>query len=318
MFNALSRLIRLPNLGMVFLTMYLMRWSIVRPILDLLGYSPQMGEGIFFMLVMSIVLITAAGNAINDYHDVSADRLNHPDKVVIDKFIGRRAVIILHFVLSTIGVLLGLFVSLYHHIYWMIPVILITPGLLWLYSTIYKHRLLLGNLLISLFAGMVPLLVVLYEYPLLVRANSDALEQFPDLFRPVLYWVGLFSIFAFLTNLILEIIKDAAEFKGDREVGSRTLAVVFGRKVSKIAAGVLSFITLAGLTTVFLIFLRDWLSLTYFSLFLLIPWILLIVQLFRADDPKAFNRLTQLVKIIMLTGLIYAPVAYIVMKMLLM
>jgi 4-hydroxybenzoate polyprenyltransferase len=276
-----------------------------------------MGEGIFFMLVLSTVCITAAGNAINDYHDVSADRLNHPDKVVIDKFIGRRAVIILHFILSSLGVLLGLFVSLYHHIYWMIPVILIIPVLLWLYSTIYKHKLLVGNLLISLLTGMVPLLVVLYEYPLLLRANRDVLEQFPDLFRPVLYWVGLFSLFAFLTNLILEIIKDAAEFRGDREVGSRTLAVVFGRKVSKITAGVLSLITLAGLATVFLLFLRDWLSLVYFALFLLVPWILLIVQLFRAEEQKAFYQLTQLVKIIMLTGLIYAPVAFIVMKMLL-
>ena len=317
MVTAIFRLIRLPNLGMVFLTMYLMRWSIVRPILDLLGFEPQMGEFNFLLLVLSTVLITAAGNAINDYHDVSVDRVNQPDKVVIDKFIGRRAVIIAHFVLSSIGVLLGLFVSLYYHIFWMIPVILLVPVSLWFYSTVYKHRLLLGNILISILTGMVPLMVVLFEYPLLIRANNEILGQFPNLFRPVLYWVGLFSLFAFLTSLILEIIKDAAELPGDREVGSRTLAVVFGRKVSNMLAGILSFITLGGLAAVFLLFLRDWMSLAYFAIFLVIPWILLIIRMFKAENPKEYMQLAQLVKLIMLAGLMYAPLAYLVMKMLL-
>lgn len=317
MIRAISRLIRIPNLAMVFLTMYLMRWSIVRPILELLGFQPQMPEVNFFLLVLSTILITAAANVINDYHDVSIDRVNNPDKVVIDRFISRRSAIILHFVLNSIGILLGIFVSLYHHIYWLIPGFILVPALLWFYSTSFKHKVLLGNLLISLLTGMVPLLVVLFEYPLTLRANQDVLEQFPNMFRPVLYWIVLFSVFAFLTNFIREIIKDAEGLEGHLEVGSRTIAVVYGRKVSKIIATVISVISLAGLTVVFLVFLRDWMSLTYFAIFLAIPFLLLLFQIPKAEGANSFNRLSHLVKIIMLAGLLYAPLAYLVMNVIL-
>ena len=70
--QAISRLVRLPNLIMVILTMYLMRWSIVRPLLDLLGFDPVMPEWSFALLVFSTVMITAAGNVINDFHDSPA------------------------------------------------------------------------------------------------------------------------------------------------------------------------------------------------------------------------------------------------------
>ena len=167
---------------MVFITMYLMRWSIVRPILELMGFEPQMPELTFFLLVMSTVLITAAGNVINDYHDVHADRFNHFDDVVIDRYISRRQAIIIHFVLNSIGILLGLFVTIYHHLYWLSPLFILTPIIFWFYSTSFKHKIFIGNLIVSLFTGMVPLLVILFEFPLLIKANRDIMQDFPNMF----------------------------------------------------------------------------------------------------------------------------------------
>ena len=299
---------------MVFLTMYLMRWSIVRPILDLMGFEVQMPELTFFFLVLSTVFITAAGNVINDYHDVSVDRVNQPDRVVIDKFIGRRSAIILHFALNTAGIILGVFVSFYHHLYWLSPIFLVVPVGLWFYSTVYKHRVFIGNFLISVVIAMVPLLVVLFEYPLICRANQDILVEFPDMFHPILYWVGLFAAFAFLTNLIREIIKDAKDIEGDREVGSKTIAVVFGLKWSKVLATILVLISLLGLAIIFFLFLSDWLSLVYFVVFLALPLTILFIQLIRVKDSKGYHHLSQLVQIIMLTGLMYAPLAYFIMN----
>ncbi len=304
-------------MAMVFFAMYLMRWSIIKPILDLMGFEPQMPEWTFFLLVLSTIFITAAGNIINDYHDVSVDRVNQPTKVVIDKFIGRRLAITLHFVLSIAGVLLGLFVSVYHHLYWLSPVFIIVPPGLWFYSTIYKHRVFIGNFLISLLTGMVPLLVVLFEYPLVCRANQDVLTEFPDMFYPILIWVGLFSLFAFLTNLIREIVKDAGDIKGDREVGSRTIAVVFGLKVSNIISGLLSVISVSGLGFIFLKYLGDWMSLVYYAIFLAVPHIILIIKLFRANSSEAYHRLSQLIQLILFAGLVYAPLAYYIMKLVL-
>ncbi len=317
MIKSISRLVRIPNLAMVFLSMYLMRWSIVLPILDLMGFEMQMPEFTFFLLVLSTVCITAAGNVINDYHDVSVDRFNQPDRVVIDKFIGRRSAIILHFALNSVGIILGVYVSFYHHLFWLSPIFIIVPVGLWLYSTIYKHRVFVGNFLISVVTAMVPLLVVLFEYPLICRVNQDVLIEFPDMFHPILYWVGLFAAFAFVTNLIREIIKDAEDIEGDKEVGSKTIAVVYGLKVSNILALILVLVSLIGLALIFILFLRDWLSLTYFVVFLALPLIILFVQLLRVKDSKGYRRLNHLTQIIMLAGLVYAPIAYFIMNIVL-
>ena len=314
MITALSRLLRIPNLAMVFLTMYLMRWSIIRPILELTGYEPEMPEITFLFLVLSTVFITAAGNVINDYHDIHADRHNHPDKVVIDKKISRRQAIILHFVLNLIGISMGIFVSIWHRLYWLSPIFILVPVILWFYSTTYKHKVFIGNFLISLLTAMVPLLVLLFEYPLIRNANRDVLQQFPDIFNPVIYWIGLFSLFAFLTNLIREIIKDAEDVAGDREVGSKTIAVIYGVGSSKILALVLAVLSFVGLSIVFFIYLSTWMSLVYFGILLAVPFLLLIIQLPRALESKDFHRLSLLVKVIMLAGLLYAPLAYLVMK----
>ena len=44
----------------------------------------------FVLLVISTVSIGAAGNIINDYFDIKADRVNRPDTIVIGKHIKRR------------------------------------------------------------------------------------------------------------------------------------------------------------------------------------------------------------------------------------
>jgi len=317
MIKSLSRLLRLSNLGMVFLTMYLLRWSIVRPILEIIGFEPQMPEMTFFLLVLSTVLITAAGNVINDYHDIHADRLNNPEKVVVGRQISRRQAIILHLVLNIIGIALGIFISFYHRVYWLSLIFAAVPTILWFYSTSFKHRIIIGNLIVSVLTATVPLLVALFEYPLLRRANPELLTRFPGMFDPILYWLGLFALFAFLTNLIREVLKDAADYRGDKEVGSKTIAVVFGRDTSRIIAFILGIISITGLGAVFLIYLSDWMSLLYFAVFLALPFLILLFQIMRTKDSKGFHRLVQLVMLIMLTGLLYAPVAYFVMKVIL-
>ncbi len=44
----------------------------------------------------------------------------------------------------------------------------------------------------------------------------------------IIYWVGGFAFFAFLTNLIREIIKDIEDFEGDIAYGRNTVPVVIG------------------------------------------------------------------------------------------
>ena len=47
----------------------------------------------FFILVISTVIIAAAGNIINDYFDIKADRVNRPERIIIARHIDRKSVV---------------------------------------------------------------------------------------------------------------------------------------------------------------------------------------------------------------------------------
>ena len=312
--QAISHLVRLPNLIMVILTMYLMRWLIVIPVLDNLGFDPAMPEWSFALLVLSTVLITAAGNVINDFHDVKADRINSPYRVVIDRFISRRKAILSHFFLNVFGATIGVFVAFYHWIPWLSLIFLLVPVVLWMYSLTLKHQAFIGNLVVSILAGTVPLLVILFEYPLLTRLNAGSLIDSPNLFRPIILWVGVFSLFAFLSNLIRELVKDGQDVEGDEEAGSKTLAIILGIVQLRWLVLGLTIFTLLILAIIFVVFLPDLMSLGYFIILLGVPFIFLIVKVIRVRVSNDWKSISRIIKLIMLFGLLYAPVAYFLFK----
>jgi 4-hydroxybenzoate polyprenyltransferase len=95
---------------------------------------PVLQDYRLYLLVLSTVIITAAGYMINDYYDVKIDYVNRPDQVVVGKSIKRRMVIFLHSILNFTAVWLGYLVSP------RIAVInFIAAFLLWLYSNRLKR-----------------------------------------------------------------------------------------------------------------------------------------------------------------------------------
>ena len=112
MYN-LFKLVRLNNLVMIAITQYLVRFCIIAPILTIKGLSLQMSEFWFAMLVLATVLLAAGGYAINDYFDTKTDSINRPNRLLVGKAFTRQFAIKLHFVLSTIGSLLGIAASFY-------------------------------------------------------------------------------------------------------------------------------------------------------------------------------------------------------------
>jgi len=304
------RIFRLPNLLMVAITMYLMRFTIIKPILFRYGIELQVSEISFLGLVLSTMLITAAGYVINDYHDVKADRINKPDKMVIGIHVSRRAALLLHGLLNAAGVLAGTVFSLLYHVPWMILVFAGAPLLLWYYSVRLKHVLLAGNLAVSLLTATVPLLVVLFEYPMLARNFRFNTEFYPQGLITILLWVLVFAFFAFMTNLIREIIKDAQDVEGDKELKSLTVPIVWGLPKTRLVVAGLAALTIAALSFIFLTFLTDTVSLIYFAMALLLPFIYLIYRTLMATDADDFKFLSQWVKLIMLLGILYAPVVH--------
>lgn len=308
------RIFRPSNLLMVAMTMYLMRWSIIKPLLGVYGLELRVSELAFLGLVLSTVLITAAGYVINDYHDVRADQINKPDKMVVGFDISRRAAMLLHWVLSFIGFCMGATFAILYHVPWMIIIFAGAPILLWSYSIRLKHLLLAGNLAVSALTATVPLLVILFEYPLLARNYHDNPQFYPNGLIAILIWVCVFAFFAFMINLIREIIKDAQDVEGDREAGSNTLPIAFGLGKTRMAILLLTVFTVLVLGFFFIKYLRDWISLTYFGVALFLPFIYLIIRTYKSTDNKDFQFLSMWVKVIMLLGLLYAPLVHWLIK----
>ncbi|MFP4019339.1 MAG: geranylgeranylglycerol-phosphate geranylgeranyltransferase [Bacteroidales bacterium] len=304
------RLVRYPNLLIIILTQYAIRWGVVEPLLNVTGFELQLSSLHFLLLVLSTVFITAAGYVINDYFDTHTDFLNRPRKVLVGTKIPRRTAIMLHIILSIIGTGLGIYVSFVIGIPLLGLVFLLITGILYFYSTTYKRQFLIGNFIVAILTGLVPLMVVLFEIPELNSAYWDILVARDINFMFVFYWVLAFAFFAFVTNLMREIVKDAQDFEGDSAYGRNSLPVVMGVKTTKMVINFLAAITVALLWFVYASFLEfNVITTIYFSVFISIPFLLVIYKTYQATTTIHFRRIGILLKIIMLFGILYAFIA---------
>ena len=313
-------LIRLPNLLIIAFTQYAMRYLIMEPLLPSASFSLQFSNIHFFLLVLATIFIAAAGYIINDYFDTRTDRINKPDRVVVGVSMNRHTAMTLHTIFNIIGVGLGIYLSIHVGIISMSFIFFLTAGLLWFYSTNYKRPFLIGNLTVSFLTAMVPLIVVLFEIPMLNKEYGTIMLQYNSSFNYIFIWVAGFSIFAFLTTLIREIIKDAEDFEGDAAYGMRTLPIVVGTKWTKLILSLLITGTLFLLIFILVKFIlfsagqTDFISLTYFTAFLVISFFILLTLILIAKDKADYHRASVLIKLIMLFGVLYSAIVYYLIK----
>ena len=62
----------------------------------------------FSLLLLSIVLISAAGYIINDIEDVISDKINKPKKLIVSKVITKEKAIHWYKITNTLGIALGI------------------------------------------------------------------------------------------------------------------------------------------------------------------------------------------------------------------
>ena len=315
------RLIRIQNLFIVIITQYFMRYFIMEP---MLGHFPLTVRGIvqnyelelqmssfdFFLLVMAWVFLTAAGYVINDYFDIKIDRFNRPGSVIVGNSISRKTSLFIHWVFNVIAVLLGFYVSWKIGIYQLGFVYLIITGVLWFYTTSYKKLFLIGNLIVAFLTSLVPFVVVLYELPLLNNTYGSTLIRLHADFNNLFFWVVIFSGFAFITTLIREIVKDAEDFEGDMVYGGHTLPIVLGIKWTKTLITVLSVLTVSVVIFLYFTYLKDLYSGIYIGFLIVFPLVLFVLRILTAKEQKHYHTASNLMKIIMLLGIMYSVLVW--------
>jgi 4-hydroxybenzoate polyprenyltransferase len=321
---AFLKLIRWQNLLIVALTMVLMRYAILEPLLthtpvrlySLAGVSDhlmlQTGWFDFAMLVLATVMLTAGGYVINDYFDIQTDLINR-GKVIVSTTVPRKKAMMLHNILNIIGVVSGFYVSAKIGFIWLGAIFLVVSGLLYFYSASYKRQFLIGNLIVALLTAMVPFLVVIFEgFALFQYYAVNAIQQ-PDL-SIFYYWVGGFAFFAFITTLAREIIKDIEDFEGDNAYGRNTLPVAIGILASKITVAFLIVSIIASLVVSWKYFLFDYITLGYLSLFVVIPLLYVVIQLIRSKTARELHIASTIMKFVMVNGILYSVVVKIIIS----
>ena len=303
------RLIRFPNLIIVALTQYLLQYYILLPELKKVNLTSLLPDFEFFLLVFSTILIAAGGYIINDIEDVDIDKLNKPEKKQI---VGRIYPLSISWKMYLFSIILGFIISIYlaFFIHNLVQ-FLIYPaavGMLYAYSKWWKRQPLIGNLVIAFFCAFVAWIVFyaerinfISEKLQNVLARNVATEGYDFL---KLTFVG-YAIFAFISTLFREIIKDIEDVQGDKAGNCRTLPVVIGVESSKKWAFMVGLIFLS-LVVIFSFILRgDWVKILILNLTISLPIIYALFLLVKSHKKEDFSFLSKLAKFIMLSGLVF-------------
>ena len=300
------RLIRPANLLIIAATMYSLAWYFDSIFLSS-GKQSYLGTFDFFLLVFSTVLIAAAGNIINDYFDIKADRVNRPNRIIISKHIKRRWAILLHWVINFVAFALAIYLSYRNSTFWYVFIHLLSINLLWYYSMQLKRTLVVGNIIIAVLTALVPILVRIF-YSQQVDGN-ELTYTFPftlnSAYQYPIYLGFSLGIFAFILNWTREIIKDIEDIKGDKMIKARTIPIIWGVRKTKGMSMTLMLITIG--LSFFLFAGRNYIiDYIAFSPLILsaVSIIITFILLFKAKTKSQFKRSHGWVKITMIFGLL--------------
>lgn len=256
--------------------------------------------------MIASTFIAAAGYIINDYFDIQIDIINKPQRIVINKFIKRRWAIVWHLLLSTLGILISLYVSFKTGAWLIAAVNTFCVALLLFYSTTFKRKLLSGNLIIAALTGWVILVVYIFGgadiFSLQGWSSQVANLNVPKFFK----FTMLYTSFAFIMTLIREVVKDLEDMEGDRKYKCETMPIVWGVPAAKIFTAVWISVCIAILAILQLYAWQSgWWWATLYILFLtILPMVVLLQKLYNASTSANYHTLSNIVKIVMLAGIL--------------
>jgi len=287
-------LIRYKNLLMVLLTMILTKYALINSFIS----DPSLTSIDFIILSLSILCITAGGYIINDLFDIEADTINKPLKVYISKSISKKNAWVIYLLSSTLGVILGIYLSVIKNSDFLSFYFIGTTLLLFLYSVLLKKLVFIGNLCISLLVALP--IYLLYKFDSNNITISNILQYF---FLSIAIFYYMF--FAFLTTMIREIIKDIEDINGDYIVKLKTLPILIGKTRAR---NISIFLSLVLLLFLFLVSSNYFISNKYFlgiiMLMLSTVVVYFIFKSWTATTKKQFQYLSNLMKLIMFIGIL--------------
>lgn len=291
------KLIRIQNLVLL----ALMQWVVRLGYLELIKIPLSLFYWQYSLLVLATVLIAAGGYVINDIFDQETDDINKPKNTIIGKSISESKAYTIYAALTITGVGLGtLLANTISHPNFAVIFVLIAT-LLYFYASTLKRIAFLGNVIVALLLAFSVIIIGIFDiYPNTFEVNQ---KQMSLAFSILLDYAK----FAFIINLVREIIKDMEDMEGDNSQGIRTLPIIIGiNKTTKI-----TFVLMLIPTMYLFYYLYNYLFLNnlYYGIFymfalVLAPMILCLIKIWNAKEKADFNFISTLLKWIIFFGIL--------------
>ena len=263
-------LIRAHNLCIALLCVFISTWLLDKPI-----------DFMFFLCSLIVLISMCLGYIMNDYLDVKSDKINLPNRPLVNDKIKPHNIRIILFVLLALLIYASYFINI-KSIYLLYIIIL--PGLFF-YNLILKKILFVGNFIISVLLGLV------FIFTELVLTNDIDYLYMPFFLAPCF-------------SFVREIIKDMADYDGDLAVNMKTTPIVFGIGFMKKFITVLIILLMAILLIPYFLFEHNVKYLISLILFIEIPLIYSLFLLVKFPTKKTYKRLTVVFKVLCISGLI--------------
>lgn len=309
---AFLKLIRWQELFFVAFTMFSFHYGIITPMFDYFSLLPAIGKLELILIILSSIFIFGGGNVINDYFDRKTDFINRPESVMIIFKIRRRQAIFYHLVFSTLGIILGIIVSFMIRKPILSLFYILTVIYLWIYSVRLKKDLIINNISVALFISLIAVIIGVNEY----FAFEKSITEWNEInIRPIKLSIQIifgYGIFAFIINLIREVLKDCRDVKGDSLTGVNTIPVIWGKKKANIVVFILSLIFI-GLVIVGwegylskLLFFKNFIFADFYIYSMIVfPAAIILGSSIFGEKPKKYLTLIRLTEFIMFTGLFF-------------
>ncbi len=291
------KLIRYQNLLLLALMQLILRYGFLKD----QNISLELNNWQYGLLVLSTVLIAAAGYVINNIFDQDTDQENCPNNRIVGKIISESSAYNSYVALNIIGVGIGFYLSNVIEKPGFASIFILIAATLYFYATSLKQMLLVGNLIVALLLSFSVIIIGVFD--LFPSINSENQPQMANLFSVLLDY----AVFAFILNFLREIVKDIEDVKGDQSQGMRTLPIVLGvNKTSKLVFG-LSFVPIVLIVNyVNSYFIANNLNIAtlYCLLFIVGPLLYFTIKIGMAKTTSDFHHLSTILKLIILFGVL--------------
>ncbi|MEO8254797.1 MAG: geranylgeranylglycerol-phosphate geranylgeranyltransferase [Flavobacterium sp.] len=290
-------LIRYKNLLMLAFMQLIFRYGFLK----LQKIDLALADWQYGLLVLSTILIAAAGYVINDIFDQETDKNNKPNKVIVGKKISENQAYTIYAILNSSGVAIGFYLSNVIMRTNFAAIFVLIAATLYIYASSLKQMLLIGNILVALLLSASVLIIGIFDiFPATDATNQQTMAA---LFSILLDY----AIFAFMINLLREIVKDLEDFEGDNKQQMQTLAIVFGIQKTAKLVFVLSFIPIIALlfyTNNYLVPNHLLWATIYSFLFILGPLLYFSIKIATAKSKNDFTHVSKILKWILFFGIL--------------